>query len=456
MKWSIQRKIGTAFGAAAILLIAVFVLIDQGRRKQVDSRKSVLHTEDVLGDLSLLSAKMTEAEAAGRGYLITRESAYLEAYESAVGQIEPALASLSKLIVDQGRLQRLSQLRQAVRAHVQSDEAVLEVHQKRGSAAATRAFVEADSPQEMDKIHAMIRDMGDEERKLLVQRENRLQATDRLTTLASLASRSLVLILLAVAYILFSRDAARRQSLQQELMRKNAELEGANRHKSEFLANMSHELRTPLNAVIGYTGTLLMRLPGPLNADQEKQLKTVQTSARHLLSLINDLLDLAKIESGKVDVKLEEISCREIIEQIITTLRPIAQAKSLSLEAKLPNGAVVAKTDRRAISQILINLTNNGIKFTDKGSVRLELSEKTNGGPAMAAIEVVDTGPGIRPEDQARLFRAFEQLGPSRPREGTGLGLFVSGRLASLIGARIEFTSELGKGSRFTVLIPKA
>ena len=262
--------------------------------------------------------------------------------------------------------------------------------------------------------------------------------------------------LLLVNYILFSRDARHRQSLERELMRKNAELEEANRLKSEFLANMSHELRTPLNAVIGYTGTLLMRLPGPLTVDQEKQLKTVQTSARHLLSLINDLLDLAKIESGKIDIKLELLSCREIIEQVASTLRPLAQAKNLNLETRLPSNALMAKTDRRAVSQILINLANNGIKFTEKGSVSLELYEWANNGRAMTAIDVVDTGPGIRPEDQQRLFRAFEQIGAARSKEGTGLGLYVSGKLASLIGARIEFSSEFGKGSRFTVLIPKA
>jgi len=446
-----------AFGAAAIVLVAVFLLLDRGRQRQIESRNSVLHTEEVLRELSLLVTRMTEADAAARGYLITGDAAYLKPWESAIREIEPTLASLGRMTADNpGQLERLSHLRQAVRDNVQSDKEVLEIRKKRGPVAATRAFLQADSPQEMDRIWAMIREIGDQERKLLAQREGRLQASDRVMTLGSRASRFLVVALLLVNYFLFSRDAAHRQSLERELMRKNAELGEANQLKSEFLANMSHELRTPLNAVIGYTGTLLMRLPGPLTADQEKQLKTVQTSARHLLSLINDLLDLAKIESGKVNIQLELVSCREIIEQIISTLSPIAQAKSLSLEAKLPSGAVVAKTDRRAISQILINLTNNGIKYTDNGSVSLELSEKANGGRAMAAIDVVDTGPGIRPEDQPRLFRAFEQLGTARPREGTGLGLFVSGRLAALIGARIEFASELGKGSRFTVLIPKA
>jgi len=446
-----------AFGAAAILLAAVFLLIDQGRQKQVESRNWVLHTEDVLGKLSLLMTRTAEANAAERGYLLSGDPAYLELRQSAVRDIEPALQSLSRLMADSpGQLRRLSMVRQAVRGNVHSDEEVLQARKKMEAVAGTRAFQRADSFQETEKIHALIQEMGDQERRLLTEREDQLQATDRMTTLASRASRFLVVALLLVNYFLFSRDAAHRQSLEQELLRKNAELEEANRLKSEFLANMSHELRTPLNAVIGYTGTLLMRLPGPLTADQEKQLKTVQTSARHLLSLINDLLDLAKIESGKVNIQLELVSCREIIEQIISTLRPIAQAKSLSLEAKLPTGTVMAKTDRRAISQILINLTNNGIKYTDNGSVSLELSEKANGGRAMAAIDVVDTGPGIRPEDQPRLFRAFEQLGTARPREGTGLGLFVSGRLAALIGARIEFASELGKGSRFTVLIPKA
>jgi protein-histidine pros-kinase len=197
-------------------------------------------------------------------------------------------------------------------------------------------------------------------------------------------------------------------------------------------------------------------LPGPLTGDQEKQLRTIQTSSRHLLSLINDLLDLAKIESGKVELNLETLNCQSIIEEVSTTLRTLAESKHLRFEVSAPDGDFVIKTDRRSLTQILINLANNAIKFTDKGSVRIELHGRRNNGNSLAEITVADTGIGIRQEDQARLFQAFMQVDGSSTRayEGTGLGLHVSQKLASMIGGRVSFESEYGKGSRFTISIP--
>jgi two-component system sensor histidine kinase/response regulator len=234
---------------------------------------------------------------------------------------------------------------------------------------------------------------------------------------------------------------------------------------------MSHELRTPLNAIIGFTGTLLMRLPGPLTAEQEKQLTTVQSSARHLLSLINDLLDLAKIQSGKVDLHLEPVVCQEVIGEVAANLRQLAERKGLRFDLAVPADPIVLQTDRRALSQIIINLTNNAIKFTERGSVQVSLRRKTNDQGRSAAEEtsaplvvglsslveftVHDTGMGIRAEDQAGLFEAFTQARPadSLAREGAGLGLHLSQRLAGLLGGSIECTSEFGQGSLFTLLI---
>ena len=265
------------------------------------------------------------------------------------------------------------------------------------------------------------------------------------------------LAVMVLISLLASRSAAARRQAEAALRSANHELEAASRLKSEFLAHMSHELRTPLNAVIGYTGTLLMRLPGPLTAAQEKQLKTVQSSARHLLSLINDLLDMAKIEAGKLEVHVEGVVIQSVVDDVVATLRPLAQAKNIELQATFPLEEVSATTDRRALTQILINLANNGIKFTDKGSVTLELSERSDGGKVNVVIDVIDTGQGVKVEDQPRLFQAFKQISAGKSnQEGTGLGLYVSGRLAGLLGGRIEFESEYGKGSRFTVLLPKA
>ena len=189
---------------------------------------------------------------------------------------------------------------------------------------------------------------------------------------------------------------------------KNLELEKANVAKDRFLATMSHELRTPLNAVIGFTGTLLMKLPGPLNVDQEKQLRTIQTSARHLLSLINDLLDLAKIESGKVTLHPEPVSCRSVLQEIAASLRPLADSKGLTFDVSVPADDHVIQTDRRSLTQILLNLCNNAIKFTETGKVSVELVPSQIEGDTSTTFKVVDTGAGIRPEDLAKLFRAFE------------------------------------------------
>ena len=252
-----------------------------------------------------------------------------------------------------------------------------------------------------------------------------------------------------------ARDVSERKRFEQRLQETNVELERANQAKDVFLASMSHELRTPLNAIIGFTGTLLMKLPGPLNADQEKQLRTVQVSAKLLLLLINDLLDLAKIESGKVELEFEPVTCQSVIEEVRTTLGPMADAKGLHIDLQLPPEELVVRTDRRALSQIITNLTSNAVKFTDEGSVGITLSQQGGNGSPRTVIRVRDSGRGIKPEDQARLFEAFAQMDSmtKRRNEGTGLGLHLSQKLAGLLGGHISFESQFGVGSTFTLTL---
>jgi protein-histidine pros-kinase len=265
------------------------------------------------------------------------------------------------------------------------------------------------------------------------------------------------------------RDISERRRVERALHDKNIELERANEAKDRFLATMSHELRTPLNAIIGFTGVLLMKLPGPLTAEQEHQLGMVQSSGKHLLSLINDLLDLARIESGKVELQLAPLVLQPLVDSVAATLRLAAQDKGLKLEVEMPTMALTVWTDRRALQQVMLNLTNNAIKFTDEGRVVLQL-EAGRGDEADGADEadeanlaevvrfsVIDTGPGIREEDQDKLFEAFSQLSTASGRarvEGTGLGLYLCARLAELMGGRIEFQSYPGRGSRFTLVLP--
>jgi protein-histidine pros-kinase len=253
------------------------------------------------------------------------------------------------------------------------------------------------------------------------------------------------------------RDITERKRFERALQEKNIELANANAAKDHFLASMSHELRTPLNAIIGFTGTLLMKLPGPLNADQERQLRTVQQSGQHLLALINDLLDVARIEAGKFDLVREDTDCNALVEEVAGTLRPQAEGRGLSFVVEMPDERITAKTDRRAVKQIVINLVQNAIKFTERGQVRVGLRRSRVPNPQGAEFLVEDTGVGIREEDQARLFTAFSRIAPARGKiaEGTGLGLHLSQKLAEELGGRITVSSAYGEGSTFTFELPE-
>ena len=252
------------------------------------------------------------------------------------------------------------------------------------------------------------------------------------------------------------RDISDRVAIEQALQQKNLELERANRAKDHFLATMSHELRTPLNAILGFTGLMLMKLPGPLTDTQERQLQHVQSSGKHLLSLINDLLDLAKIESGHVELVCEAVDARAVVDEVLTALRPAAFAKQLVLEAELPPGPLRLWADRRALHQVVLNLTGNAIKFTDAGRVCVRARVLQQAETGQCALEVLDTGRGISPEDQARLFQAFVQVGDHQNRrgEGTGLGLHLSRKLAALMGGTLQVQSAVGQGSCFTLNLP--
>jgi protein-histidine pros-kinase len=249
------------------------------------------------------------------------------------------------------------------------------------------------------------------------------------------------------------RDVTEGKRAEAELRDINVELESASQTKDRFLASMSHELRTPLNAILGFTGTMLMELPGPLNPEQRKQLETVRANGRHLLSIINDMLDVAKIESGKVELELESLVCQQVLEEVVTGLRPLAEQKGIDFDLVAPDSELVVQSDRRSLNQILINLVSNAIKFTDEGSICVELSRERENGGAVTRFSVIDSGMGIKPEDQQKLFIAFEQVESSATRryEGTGLGLYISQRLAILINGELTFESEYGAGSRFTL-----
>ncbi len=249
------------------------------------------------------------------------------------------------------------------------------------------------------------------------------------------------------------------EELEQRVVERTAELESAkvqaesaDRLKSAFLATMSHELRTPLNSIIGFTGMLLMGLVGPLEPEQEKQLNMVQDSARHLLELINDVLDISKIEAGELELIREPFDMQESLRKSIEKIVPLAKKKGLELAPSINPQVGKMTGDRRRVEQILLNLLSNALKFTDQGSIHVDCFVRDG----MVITSITDTGIGIRPEQKESLFRPFRQLdsGTTRQHDGTGLGLSICKRLVEAMGGEIWIESEWGKGSTFSFSLP--
>ncbi len=240
--------------------------------------------------------------------------------------------------------------------------------------------------------------------------------------------------------------------LFQEVEDKSRQLEAASRHKSEFLANMSHELRTPLNAIIGFSEVLLERMFGDLNEKQEEYLRDIYTSGQHLLSLINDILDLSKIEAGRMELEPAAFDLPTTIENALTLVRERAGRRSIALHQAVDRRVSQIPGDERKIKQVLLNLLSNALKFTPEGG-RVEVRARLVDG--MAEVSVADTGIGIAPQDQEAVFEEFRQVGTAAKKvEGTGLGLALSRKLIELHGGRIWLDSEVGAGSTFTFTLP--
>ena len=240
--------------------------------------------------------------------------------------------------------------------------------------------------------------------------------------------------------------------MNDELQRLYVELETASRHKSEFLANMSHELRTPLNAILGFSQVLEQKLFGELNPKQEEYIADILSSGNHLLSLINDVLDLSKVEAGQIELEIAPFSLREAVGRGVAIVRERASKNGVAIAAEIEPEVQVVEADERRIRQVLFNLLSNAVKFTPSGG-RVAVTAMRAGGEIEVAV--ADTGPGIAPEDRERIFEEFQQTKVgAKQHEGTGLGLALSKRLVELHGGRIWVESEVGSGSRFVFTLP--
>ena len=239
--------------------------------------------------------------------------------------------------------------------------------------------------------------------------------------------------------------------VNEELHNRQLELERAMSARSRFYANMSHELRTPINAIMGYTQLLLEEIYGPLTEAQSRSVDRTFKAAHHLLELVNDILDLSKIEAGKMELQVEPVSLAALIQDLFVTVAPMAQERSVALDLEVEREPGNIVTDPRRVRQILLNLLSNAIKFGEEKPVRVLLRGRDD---AWVEVDVIDEGPGIAPDDQAKIFDEFVQLEEAHRTQGTGLGLPISRRLSELLGGSLSVDSTLGRGSTFRLCLP--
>lgn len=253
-------------------------------------------------------------------------------------------------------------------------------------------------------------------------------------------------------------DITVQKRVESELAIARDRAQAADRVKSAFLATMSHELRTPLNSIIGFTGILLQKLAGPLNDEQTKQLEMVRSSSQHLLTLINDVLDISRIEAGEMTLANEAFDPSESIDKVVEIIRPLAERKKLIMNVRYRQAPGMRRGDARRFEQILLNLIGNAVKFTETGSVDIGVDTQDDAAQNAIVVTIRDSGIGIRDEDMQNLFRPFRQIDStlSRKHEGTGLGLVICKRLAELMHGSIGVSSRWGVGTTFTLRLPLA
>jgi PAS domain S-box-containing protein len=251
------------------------------------------------------------------------------------------------------------------------------------------------------------------------------------------------------------QSATAELATQNELLRRQAiELEQASRLKSQFLANMSHEFRTPLNAILGYTHMLLQGVAGDLPANVRRQLTRIDSNGRHLLTIINEILDITRIEAGKMPMQISQFDVNELVPEVMAELDPVISRSKLAVTPRLSSEVPPLVSDRQKVKQILVNLLSNALKFTQHGNIEIAIDFDRMA--RIASIAVTDTGIGIAPEHHEKIFEDFRQVddSPSRQYGGTGLGLAICRRLATALGGRIVLRSRIGEGSTFTLIIP--
>ncbi len=447
MTFSTERKVLVGFLVALLLLAALAASAINTTLRALDDEHLVTHSQEVLAELNRLDYLIAQAAGSLKYYTLDRQRYPFDEYLKVRGEVESSMARLLILTHDSPPQQeRLHSLQAALDAKFlattpASDDAFFQANWRRDITAGLRHTIEEASAVEQ---------------ALVAARDRQAQHSANVTLLTIAAASIAAVAIIFVALNLILRDLRIRRQTEEQLRVAQKQAEAANHAKSAFLANMSHELRTPLTSILGYTD-LLLSTQDPLT--RERYTLASRRSGEHLLTLISDILDLSKIEAGRLTIESVECRLPDLLAEVDSLMRPRATAKSIhfsfALDTPIPDRLL---TDPTRLRQILINLLSNALKFTQSGNVQLTARYELGHAHPHLVIHVTDTGIGMTPEQIEALFEPFIQADPSTTRKygGTGLGLSISRRLARMLGGDLSASSVPEKGSTFRLSLPVA
>ncbi len=472
--WSLDKLTTGGFVIGIVSLVLASAISYQFTDQLQHTSADVGHSEEELKEIGQIMVGVSALGTTLANYLNNPHPQYFAEESEYRMALYKNLEALNELTLDEfHQRNRLAQLRSLVEERIAAGEKIMAARRDKGAAAAERLMADDRRVEVSVAIRDAVKDMENVEYKILDERQKKESNVSRTTFLLLPLGLFLSITLLSVGLFFLNTGMSEREkalealresyeNLERKVAERTAELkeakenaEQAGRAKSEFLASMSHELRTPLNAIIGLSELLVDGGPGELNPQQKEFLDDVLASGRLLLQLVNDVLDLAKVEAGKLEFIAENFSPKKALHEVCLVARAIAQKKNIQVFASVAPELGDVYLDQLKFKQVVFNLVSNAIKFTDERGFVIIDCAPNDGNKFKLAVK--DNGIGIKPADLSRLFREFEQLdsGPTRRQGGTGLGLVLTRKIIEKQGGTISVESEIGKGTTFTVVLPK-
>jgi signal transduction histidine kinase len=454
------------FFGTLLILAAIYGSLFVNTQRLLADSAHVTQTYRVISQIDDLRIELAEAARTSRGYVMTGTAARLERYKQIQDQINRTVADLRILTAGHpGQQQRIALIAKPLGAFLAFHQRVIDLRARGRQAEAGQLVLNSEEETLAQEAGDLLLEMTTDEITRLQDRTGKLDGAVVRFTAVLFGGFVLSLGILYLVYRHLRNEVSARkrseqklsqaglelQAANKELADRNRDVERASRMKSDFLSRMSHELRTPLNGIAGYSELLAEEGGGPLNDTQRRFLGHIEKGSKHLQELINEILDLSRIESGRIELRRENIPVSEALAEVAPALRPLAAAKNIGMEDRVQS--VVVCADRVRLKQILLNLLSNAVKFTRPGG-QIWIESSTD--HLFVTISVSDTGIGIPREEQESVFEDFYQVraNMTSPSEGTGLGLAITKNLVVLHGGKIWVESEDGKGSRFSFTLP--